>query len=62
MSENNTESLASGMKAFVTQVEAPSMNAEMEYYILAENAGTVGYSPSNYSKQAFKIKIEDLNK
>lgn len=62
MSEDNEGSLTAGMKSFAARVEAKTMDAELEYYIIAENAGTVGFAPTNYSKQGFKVKIEDLNK
>ena len=62
MSEDNTTTMPSGMKAFTAMVEAKTREAEMEYFIIAENAGTVGFAPVNYSKQALKIKLSDLNK
>ncbi|MBP6811323.1 MAG: CotH kinase family protein [Saprospiraceae bacterium] len=61
-SEDNTSTMPSGMKAFSVLVEAKTRDAELEYYIIAENAGTVGFTPSNYTKEAYKIKITDLNK
>jgi CotH kinase protein len=62
MSEDNTTAMTSGMKSFTAMVEAKTREAEMEYFIIAENAGTVGFVPINYSKQALKIKLSDLNK
>jgi hypothetical protein len=62
MSEDNTTTMASGMKAFTVMVEAKTRDAEMEYYIIAENAGTVGFAPANYTQQAYKIKLSELNK
>ncbi|MBC7777224.1 MAG: CotH kinase family protein [Phycisphaerae bacterium] len=60
--ENNTAGLAGGAKSFVAQVEAKSQDAVLDYYILAENVGAVGFLPSNYPKQPFKVKLSDLNK
>ena len=62
MSEENTPGLAAGVKAFAAQVEAKSPEAVLEYYILAENVGAAGFLPANYTKQAYKIKLSDLNK
>jgi hypothetical protein len=62
MAEDNSAAMSSGMKAFSVMVEAKTKDAELEYYLTAENAGTVGFSPANYSKEVFKIKLSDLNK
>jgi hypothetical protein len=62
MSEENTGAMPSGMKAFTTFVEAKSKDAELDYYLIAENAGTVGFAPVNYTKQGYKIKLSELNK
>lgn len=62
MSEENATTMPSGMKAFSVLVEAKTREAELDYYIIAENAGTVGFAPVNYTKQAYKIKLSDLNK
>jgi hypothetical protein len=43
-------------------VEAKSIDDTLEYYILAENAGTVQFTPANYTSKPFKIKLSDLNK
>ncbi len=62
MSEESSPGLAAGAKAFFAQVEAKSSDAVLDYYIVAENVGAVGYLPSNYPKQPFKIKLSELNK
>jgi hypothetical protein len=62
MSEDNTTTMTSGMKSFTTMIEAKTRDAALEYYIVVENAGTVGFAPVNYTKQAFKMKLSDLNK
>lgn len=62
MSEDNATAMPSGMKAFTVMVEAKTKDAELDYYIIAENAGTVGFAPANYTKQAYKIKLSELNK
>lgn len=62
MSEDNSSALPSGMKAFTAMVEAKTKDAELDYYIVAENAGTVGFSPANYTKEPYKVKLSELNK
>ncbi|MBL7827314.1 MAG: CotH kinase family protein [Saprospiraceae bacterium] len=62
MSEENTAGMPSGVKAFSAMVEAKTKDAELEYYIIAENAGTVGFAPATYTKEGYKIKLSDLNK
>jgi len=62
MSEENTPGLAAGAKAFAAQVEAKNSESVLDYYILAENVGAVGFLPANYTKQPFKIKLSELNK
>ncbi len=62
MSEENTPGLAAGVKAFAAQVEAKSLDAVLDYYILAENVGAAGFLPVNYTKQPYKIKLSELNK
>ena len=62
MSEDNSSAMPSGMKAFTAMVEAKTKDAELDYYIVAENAGTVGFSPANYTKEPYKVKLSELNK
>jgi len=62
MSEENNSKMPSGMKGFAALVEAKTMDAELDYYIITENAGTVGFSPADYTHHAYKIKLSELNK
>lgn len=62
MSEESAPGLAAGVKSFATQVEAKSQDAVLEYYIVAENVGAVSFMPANYTKQAYKISLSELNK
>ena len=62
MSEENAPGLAAGVKAFSAQVEAKTLDAVLDYYILAENVGAAGFLPANYTKQPYKIKLSELNK
>jgi len=52
----------SGMKAFSVIIEAKSMDAVLDYYIVAENAGTVAFVPSTYMNKPYMVKLSDLNK
>lgn len=60
--DNKENTLPAGAKAFGAMIEAKTKDAELEYYIIAENAGTVSFSPANYMKQPYKVKLSDLNK
>ncbi len=62
MSEDNSSKMPSGMKGYAALVEAKSMDAELQYYIIAENAGTVGFAPADYTQNPYKIKLSELNK
>jgi hypothetical protein len=62
LSEDATASLPAGTKAFSISIDAPSEDAELEYYLMAENAGTVQFSPLNYVQAPYKVKLSDLNK
>ena len=62
MSEENTPGLAAGVKAFSAQVEAKTVDAVLDYYILAENVGAAGFLPANYTKQPIMVKLSELNK
>jgi len=62
MIEEASSDLPSGVKMFSALVEAKSADDTLEYYILAENAGTAQFTPSNYTSKPFKIKLSDLNK
>jgi hypothetical protein len=52
----------SGMRAFEGVIEAAKPDAQLEYYILIENAGTVSYSPANYTEKKYKISLADINR
>ncbi len=54
--------LPSGTKEFTADVEAMNEDAVLDYYLLVENAGTVAFSPLNYSVKSYKVKLSDLNK
>ena len=62
MNEENLPGLAAGAKAFSAQVEAKGPDSVLDYYILAENVGAAGFSPVNYTKQPYKVKLSELNK
>lgn len=62
MTEETSGDLPSGMKTFSANIEAKTDDAVLDYYIMAENAGTVSFSPLNYFSKPYKIKLSDLNK
>jgi hypothetical protein len=62
MNEEVSNNLPSGVKYFSAMVDAKSDDAELEYYILAENAGTVSFLPLNYMNKPYRVKLSDLNK
>ncbi len=62
MTEEPSSDLPSGMKVFSANIEAKSDDAVLDYYIIAENAGTVSFSPITYYEKAYKVKLSDLNK
>jgi hypothetical protein len=62
MNEEPSTDLPTGVKNFAANVEAKSADALLDYYILVENAGTVSFLPSDYSKKPFKVKLSELNK
>ncbi len=62
MQEDNSATLPPGTKAFTISIDAPNSDAVLEYYLMAENAGTVQFSPFNYVKAPYKVKLADLNK
>lgn len=53
---------AAGVKVFSASVEAHSENDTLDYYIMAENAGTVSFSPSNYMSKPYMVKLSEVNK
>jgi CotH kinase protein len=62
MGEDAATSLPPGVKAFVANVDAPGPDAILDYYLVAENAGTVAFAPLSYSSKPYKLKLSDLNK
>lgn len=62
MQEDNSATLPPGTKAFNISIDAPNSDAVLEYYLMAENAGTVQFSPLNYVKAPYQVKLVDLNK
>jgi len=62
MSEDMVGGLPAGAKAFTALVDAPTEDAEIECYLVAENAGAVSFFPSTYRAQPKKVKLSDLNK
>lgn len=62
LSEDTVGGLPAGAKAFTALVDAPTEDAEIECYVVAENAGAVSFFPANYRTQPKKVKISDLNK
>lgn len=62
MTEEPSNDLPSGVKAFSAVVDGMSPDAVLDYYILAENAGTVSFMPVDYTKKSYKVKLSDLNK
>lgn len=51
-----------GNRGFSTTIEAPASDAILDYYLVVENAGTVGFAPTAYTKVPYKINLGDLNK
>jgi hypothetical protein len=62
MSDENMPGLAAGVKSFAVQIDAKSDDAVLDYYIMAENVGSVNFLPVNYTKQPNKVKLSELNK
>jgi hypothetical protein len=56
----NGDTLAND-KIFGLTLPAPAGTAEIEYYILAENAALVTFEPGNYIKQLRRISLAELN-
>jgi CotH kinase protein len=62
MEEDAGSDMPSGMKQFSASIESKMETEELEYYITAENAGTVSFSPANYMSKPNMVKAADLNK
>jgi hypothetical protein len=58
-----SKDMPAGVKEFAVQIDGKgNSNAQIEYYILAENAGSVTFEPREYTMKTFKVKLSDLNK
>jgi CotH kinase protein len=62
MEEEGGTDMPSGVKQYVVAIESKSETEDLEYYITAENAGTVSFSPANYATKPLMAKASDLNK
>lgn len=62
MNEEASNDLPSGVKAFSVSIEGKTPDAVLDYYIIAENAGTVTFLPINYMNKPYMVKLSDLNK
>lgn len=64
MTEEASKDLKAGVKQFSAAVPPPPGNTEptLDYFLVAENAGTVAFSPNTYMGKANKIALSDLNK
>jgi len=62
MTDEPSSNLKPGSKMFSASIDAPDENAVLDYYILAENAGTVSFTPRSYMNSPYKVKLADLNK
>lgn len=62
MSEESSNDLPTGVKAFSANVDAKSADAVLDYYLVVENAGTVSFVPADYAVKPSKVKLSDLNK
>ncbi len=62
MGDDAAGSLPSGVKAYLANIEAPGPDAVLDYYLIAETAGSVAFAPLNYTVKPYKVKLSDLNK
>ena len=62
MTDESSNNLPSGMKAYSASIDAPGDDAVLDYYLLSENAGTVAFVPRDYMNKPYKVKLSDLNK
>ncbi|MFN4080546.1 MAG: CotH kinase family protein [Saprospiraceae bacterium] len=59
----SAQDLPAGFKQYAIAIEAPAgEDAEMEYYIVAENSGAASFYPPTYTQKGLKVKLADLNK
>jgi hypothetical protein len=62
LTEEPSNDLPSGVKSYITHIDAKSPDDVLDYYIVAENAGTVSFLPTAYPSKPSKVKLSDLNK
>ena len=62
MVEEASTEVPSGVKEFSASVDGQNPDAVLDYYILAENPGSVVFAPANYMGSPYKVKLSDLNK
>ena len=62
MTEEGSTEVPSGVKEFSATVDGQSPDAVLDYYLLAENPGSVIFAPANYMGAPYKVKLSDLNK
>lgn len=62
MEEASETPLPSGVKMFGANIEARSADDTLDYFIMAENAGTVSFGPTNYTLKPNKVKLSEINK
>lgn len=62
MNEEASNDLPSGVKSFSVSIDGKSADAVLDYYIVAENAGTVSFLPTAYMNKPYMVKLSDLNK
>jgi len=62
MNEDASTEVPSGVKEFSANVDGQTADAVLDYYLLAENPGSVVFAPANYMGKPYKVKLSDLNK
>ncbi len=62
MNEEASTEVPSGVKEFSATVDGQSADAVLDYYLLAENPGSVVFAPPSYMSKSYKVKLSDLNK
>ncbi len=62
MNEEASTEVPAGVKEFSAMVDGQTPDAVLEYYLLAENPGSVIFAPVNYMSSPYKVKLSDLNR
>ncbi len=62
MNEEASTEVPSGVKEFSATVDGQNPDAVLDYYLLAENPGSIVFAPANYMGKPYKVKLSDLNK